>query len=422
MRSIQSAQKAASAVYANFDIRLNIFKMVDRTTLTRMMRLNKDSMWSVAKVLYREIPVSLVSKMSRTPVSCPPCTAPSGDSDDLLTRQARRAVYSDAVQIINRNPPHLAASSYVTPWNSKYGSTTRIPRRVNPTKLMSETRAWLKKFKSLNLIINEIRSHESDDTYTVCINGSKIAVDIETPIKVDLWSSPETPHTTDKGEWDLVCPTLVFGKWEVQHTISLFVVIDSPYIRFESAEQSADHVRGWKRRFYANPNLDPRIRSFRLQSSAVGWLNPTFEDNIALVTQRRLGGCPLTTFQLGSAGSQYRPEEPKHLLTHDDIRRLAEALGPDLRTLRLSYTMLANFESLQIVFDELDRYLPNLENLAIFEDVYGDSPNLRLNEPAYFGLPNLRIFDFCHIGVEGEDIETRATRFHQLGRRDCVFI
>lgn len=89
-RPIRSGKEAASAAYANLAIRQHIFKMVDRTTLAIMMRLDKASMKSVSDVLYKEIHVSLVSKMSRKPVSlycireCEIDTDKSGETRHIL--------------------------------------------------------------------------------------------------------------------------------------------------------------------------------------------------------------------------------------------------------------------------------------------------------------------------------------------------
>lgn len=65
----QDQQPAGERLFNDPDLRHKILQLLDRDALAKMIRLEKAAIESVAEVLYKSVPASVISKMSRSSVS-----------------------------------------------------------------------------------------------------------------------------------------------------------------------------------------------------------------------------------------------------------------------------------------------------------------------------------------------------------------
>lgn len=203
--AVSSAVKQAK-VFSTPELFHQILSWLTPATLAVLLRVQKGWTAPVAEVMYEEIHISRVARMSPAQVSLQRRFSygermrsdsggrrAHGEERGVVDRlywvkadtQPRRAVYCHSVRRLNLSPLWPPCSRTKVP----------PPALFDPDELFRKLKQWRKKFPHLQTISYRHPVSDQEDTYTVSLSGDKIQVEVETCVRLfHPWSFLRSPY------------------------------------------------------------------------------------------------------------------------------------------------------------------------------------------------------------------------------------
>lgn len=406
--------KAAVELYNTLEVMEKVLEHLDQDTLARFLRVEKTVTARVAAVLYRDIHISVASKMTRDDVStCLACSPFLRQSSELIN-QPRQTIYCDAVRSIDKSPPPQSKPDY------SYGGS-RSSKDFDPKALLKDIAAWRVQFPRLRTILHEYPVYEGGDSFVAHLRGDSVHVEVQSEVKFDVkYLHFESFGYASSGEPELPSPPQHPGM-TVRHTIVISVHTEIQSERYYSSDESeppshnpddfVKEVKGWKKWLFLNKKLDKRVVGIDVEGV---WpeLEVSLKEYIDFLNMRRQRKCePMQRVRLGCLIR-------KASLSPEWMGKFARnCLGPGLRSLRFraDYNDCSDWSA---VIAALDHALPALQELEITDTGHSDGPSPSATPLS--GMPNLRSFRFNSLNIR--DPLAYAQYVHGLGSRGCTYM